>query len=167
MRRHRRIRIIKAPKNANALELGALQIEKLFSVLAAFGAHIYRRHLQFFAPEHLVNFDFNRQPVAIPPWNIRRIEPRHVFRLHDEVLEAFIHRRTQVNGSVGVRRPIVQHIGGGAFSHLADAVVDPLFFPPSQHFGLILGQSGLHRKAGFGQINSRFQLHRHWQRSPN
>src|SRR5216684_6820863 len=66
-----------------------------------------------------------------------------------------------MNGSIGVRRPIVQHVEGRPSACLADAVVKPQLLPALEGFRLVLGQVGLHGEGSLRQIDGRFQLERH------
>src|ERR1700674_1392573 len=66
-----------------------------------------------------------------------------------------------MDGSIGVRRPIVQHEQGGPWPCLPDAVVEPHLLPALEDLRLVLGQVGLHGEGGLRQIDGRFQLERH------
>src|SRR6202023_4168585 len=66
-----------------------------------------------------------------------------------------------MDGSVGVRWPIVQHVEGRPLPRLPDAVVEPHLLPALEDFRLVLGQVGLHGEGSLGQIDGRFQLERH------
>ena len=90
----------------------ALQVEKFLRVLAAFGAHVGGPHLQLLAAEFLIDFDFDGQAMAIPARDIRRVESRHGFRLDDEILQALVQRRAQVDGAAGIGRAVVQNVVG-------------------------------------------------------
>ncbi len=166
LRSHRGIGPIESSKNADALELGALQVEKFLGVLAARGADVGRPHLQFLSAQLFVDLDLDGQPVAVPAGDVRGVKPSHSLRLRNEIFEALIHRRAQVDGSAGVRGPVVQDIAGRAFPGVPDALVDPHLLPALQHFGLVLGQVGLHGEGGFRQIDGRFQFKRHSVASP-
>ena len=161
LRRHGGVGLVEAAEYADALELLALQVKEFLRVLAAFGADIGRSHLQLLAAQFFVDLDFNGQAVAIPTRHVGSVEPGHGFGFDDEILEALVHGCAQVDRSAGVRRSIVEHIGWCALTDFANAVVDPLLLPPSQDFGLILGQPCLHGEAGFGQIDGGFQVRRH------
>ena len=67
-------------------------------------------HLQLFAAQSLVDFDFDRQAMAVPSGHVGRVESRHGLGLHDEILQAFIQRVAQVDRPVGVGRAIVQDV---------------------------------------------------------
>ena len=67
----------------------------------------------------------------------------------------------QVKGTVRVRWPIVQNVGWQTFAGFLNPFVDPLLFPTSQDFRLILRQIGLHGEVRFGKVDGRFQVERH------
>src|ERR1700719_4563473 len=67
LRGHGGVGLLPPAEDADALELRALQIEKLLGVFPAFGTNVDRRHLQFFAAQHLVELDVDMQPMAISP----------------------------------------------------------------------------------------------------
>ena len=166
LRIHRGIRPVESSEHADALELGALQVEKFLRILAALGAHVGGLHLQLLAAQFLVDLDLDGQPVAIPPRHVRRVKPGHGLRLDDEILQALIHRRAHVDGPAGVGRPVVQNVAGRAFPGLPDALVNAHLLPAFQHFGLVLGQVGLHGEGSFRQVDGRFQFERHSVASP-
>ena len=161
LRIHGGVGAIEAAEYADALELGALQVEKFLGVLAAFGADVAGLHLQLFAAQFFVDFDFDGQAVAIPAGDVGGVESSHGLGLDDEILEAFVHGGAHVDGATGVGRAVVQDEAGRAFAGLADALVDAGLLPVLEHFGLVLGQVGLHGEGGFGQIDGGFQFKRH------
>ena len=58
---------------------------------------------------------------------------------------------TEVNGTVGIRRAVVQQIGGLALCRLAQLVVEAHLGPAGQTKRFILRQIRLHRKGGLRQ----------------
>ena len=160
-RRHGRVGMVPAAKHADALELLALQVEKLLRVLAALQPYFRRIQLQLLFAELLVYLDLDGQPVAIPTRDVRCIESRHAFGLHDEILQALVEGVSKVQRTIGVGRPIMQDIAGKALARFLNALINALFFPASQDFRLILWQIRLHGEVGFGQIQRMFQLERH------
>ena len=140
LRRHRGVGLVKASEDADALELLPLQVEIFLRVFAALGADVGRVHLQLLAAKFLVDLDFDGQAVAVPAGDVGRVEAGHGFGFDDEILEALVHRRAQVDGPAGVGRPVVQDVLLLALSGLANALVEPHLLPALQHFGLVLGQ---------------------------
>jgi len=74
-----------------------------FSAKPAAGVtNLHRVHLKLLAAEGFVNLDFDWETVAIPAWNVGRVEASHVLGLHDEVLKRLVHGGAEVDGAVGV-----------------------------------------------------------------
>ncbi len=138
-----------------------LQVKKLLRILAAFQADIRPLHLQFLAAQLLVNLDLDGQAVAVKSRNIRSIKSRHVLGFDDEILQALVQRRTQMDRSAGVRWPVVQGIDRSSCPRLSNALVNPHLLPLGQNPGLVLRQVRFHGKVGFGQIDGGFELERH------
>ncbi len=132
-----------------------MQIDVFRGIFAAGAQHVNRRDFVFSAAQLLVNFDFDRQPVAVPARHIRRIEAGHGFGFNDEILQAFIHGMAQVNGAVRVRRTVMQQIDGRAFSRRANLRVQVRLFPAGQPRRLVLRKVSFHRKFGVRQVEGR------------
>lgn len=66
-----------------------------------------------------------------------------------------------MDGSIGVRWPVVQHVEGRPSARLPDAVVEPHLLPALEDFRLVLRQVSLHGEGSLRQIDGRFQLERH------
>ena len=154
---HREVGVIPAAKDADALELTPLEVDVLLRILAAGASDGEGGHLEFLAAELLVHFDFNRETVAVPARNIRGVEARHRFGLDDEVLDAFIQGVAEMDGSIGVRRPIVEDIFRCPGAGNADLGIQMLLLPRRKAFGLIVRQISLHGKGGLRQVQRGFQ----------
>ncbi len=74
---HSQIRVIPAAENTQPFEIFPLQSDPLFGVLAANAADLRRRHLRLLRAKFLIDFMFDRQPVAIPARHIWRVVTRH------------------------------------------------------------------------------------------
>src|SRR5438309_11240804 len=83
---HREVRILPPSQHAKALKFLAMNVDELSGVGAALGANVRNAHRRFTLAKLLIDLEFNRQAVAIPAWNIRRIKSRHALGLHNEVL---------------------------------------------------------------------------------
>ena len=154
---HRLIWIRPAAKDAESLKLRALQVDVLLSVFTAGAANADCGHLQLLAAKLLVYLDLDRQAMAVPAWNVRRIKARHRLGLDDKVLDALVQRMTKVNCAVGVGRAIVQDVLRRPISGYPDLMVKVLFHPACEPRRLILRQVCLHRKVGLGQVQGRLQ----------
>ncbi len=158
VRAHGEIGIVPLAEDAEALEIGALEIDVLFGVLAAGAADFDGGHVRLFAAELAIDLDFDGQAVAIPAGDVGRIEAGHGARLDDEILQDFVERGSEVNSPVGVGRAIVQHPHGLAGARGANLRVETFLFPPLDELGLGLRQVGLHGEGGFGQIDGLLQI---------
>ena len=158
LRAHGEIRVVPTAEDAQALEIRALQVHVFLGVFAAFGADLGRSHFGFARAELAIDLDFDGQAVAVPAGDIGGIEARHGLGFDDEILEYLVERGAQVNAAVGVGRAIVQDVSGPAGARAADLAVDILAVPALEQLRLGLGEVGLHREAGAGQIDSLLQI---------
>ena len=71
LRAHGQIRILPLAQDAQADEIGTLKINILFGVLAAFGTDLRGGHLRFARAQFVIDLDFDRQAMTIPPGNVR------------------------------------------------------------------------------------------------
>ena len=147
---HGGVGVVPPAKNSQTLKLRSLQVEILLGILAAGAADRDGRHLQLLAPELLVDLDLDGQAVAIPPRHVGRVKAGHRLRLHDEILQALVERVAQVDWPIGVRRPIVQHVGRRSFASRCESARRGISGPGSEPFRLVLGQIGLHGEVGVG-----------------
>ena len=113
-----------AAEDADALELGGLQVYVLLRVGAAGIEHGGRGHFQLFAAQLLVHFDLDGQAVAIVSRDVGGVEAGHGLGFDDEVLEALVEGVAQVNGTIGVGRAVMEQVGGSSLAGFAQAVVE-------------------------------------------
>ena len=90
---------------------------------------------------------FDRQAVAIPARNVRRVVAVEDLRLHDEVLEHLVVGMADVDRAVGVRRTVQQRELLPPGHVLADPPVAAAALPLAKHFRLAARQVGAHRKS--------------------
>ncbi len=156
---HRAVRMLPVAKHPEALEIGALGVDLLRGVFAAFlpkrnGVELVARLAEF-----LLHGNFNRQAVAIPARHIRRAIAGQQLGLDRDVLENLVHRMADVNRAIRIRRAIVQHkhlvARGGAFLDLA---VKILALPLRQPQWLAPWQIGAHRERGLRQVDRAFVI---------
>src|ERR1700746_2860018 len=105
--------MLKITEDADALKLLALQIQIFLRILATYSADLRRSHLQFFAAKLFVDFDLDGKTVAVPSRDVRCVESRHRFRLHNKIFERLVQRMAEVDLAVGLRRTIMPHALGG------------------------------------------------------
>ena len=109
---HGEVGIVPAAEDAEALELGALEVDVLLRVLAAGAADGDGVHFELFAAELLVDLDLDGQAVAVPAGDVGGVEAGHGLGLDDEVLDALVQRVAEVDGAVGVGRAVVEDVLG-------------------------------------------------------
>ncbi len=96
----------------------------------------------------LLDLQLDRQAVAVPAGDVRRVVAVHRARLHDEVFQDLVDRVADVNLAVRVRRAVVQHEARPAARDLAQLLIKAAVFPVLQHGGLAVGEVRLHREVG-------------------
>ena len=77
--------------------------------------------LRLLRSEFAVDFDLDRQTVAIPAGDVWRIEAGHRLAFDDEVLQRFVERVPEMDVAVGVWRAVVQDVlrlPGARFANL-------------------------------------------------
>src|SRR5579872_6674211 len=116
--------MVEFTEDADTLKLTALQIEIFLRVLSARSAHLCGRHLQLLAAQLFVYFDLDGKSVAVPSWDVRRIETGHCFGFHHEIFQAFVQGVAEMNLPVRIRRAIVQKVLWRTFSRLANPLVN-------------------------------------------
>ena len=156
---HGFVNVIPAAEDTKALEVFGLKADIFVGVTAADLTDLHLGHRRLFGSELSVDFDLNRQAMAIETGDIGRIETGHGFRFDDEIFEQLVESVTQVNFAIGVRRPIVQNVFGATGAGRANAVVEIHLLPAGEHFRLILRQVRFHRESGFWQVNGFLEVH--------
>ena len=150
---HRQVRVIPIAKYAQTLEVGALRLDLCRGECSAGGAKTGGIELLARLAVFLLDRELDRQPMAVPARNVRRIAAIERARLDDDVLQDLVDRVAQVDHTVRIRRAIVQHELRAAARRLADASVDAEFVPALELRGLAPGQVRFHRKVGLRQID--------------
>ena len=94
VRTHGEVGIFPLAEDAEALEIGALEVDILLGVLAAGAADFDRRQC---APSSIRSslstlISMGNPALAIPPRNVGRIEAGHGARFDDEILQDLIER---------------------------------------------------------------------------
>ena len=152
LERHGEVGVVPAAEDADALELGALEVDVLLRVLAAGATDGDGLHLEFFAAKLFVDFDLDGEAVAVPAGDVGGVEAGHGLGLDDEVLDALVEGVAEVDGAVGVGRAVVEDVLGGSGAGGADLVIQMLFLPAFEACGLILRQIRLHGEGGLRQV---------------
>ncbi len=155
-RRHGEVRPVPVPENAEPLEVGTLQIDLLVRIGAAGGTKGLRVELLAGAAVLFLHLQLDRQPVAIPAGDVGGVEAVERARLDHDVLEDLVDGVTDVNGAVGVRRPVVQHEARPPARQLPQLRIRAALLPRAHHRRLALGEVRLHRELGLRQIDGVF-----------
>ena len=153
---HGQVRVIPVTNHPHADKIRALAIHLPRRILATLLAELGGRDLDARFTHLLLDIQFDRQTVAIPPRDIRRIKTIQGSGLDDNILENLVHRVTQMQVAIGIGRAVVQDKFGATGTCLANLFIQAHFLPFFQALGLALGQAGFHRKCRFGQIQCVF-----------
>ena len=139
--------VMTASNGTQALEIALLPLDLLGRVGAAeplsFGSRQFLSVLLF-------DLYFDRHAVAIPSRNIWRIESGHRFALDDDVLEDLVDCVSDVDVTVRVRRPVVQHEPRTTTTCLPNALIEFALLPAFQHRGFPPREIGAHREGRIG-----------------
>ena len=153
-RLHGQVGVVPLAEDAEADELGPLDVDELQGVFPAFLPDLDEGHVLLFRAEELVDVDLDGQAVAIPAGDVGRDMPLHAPGLDDEILEDLVQGRAQVDMPVGIGGAVVEDERGpaGFLPRFQDLPVQVLFLPFPDGLGLFLGEGRLHGKGGPGQV---------------
>ena len=160
---HGQVGVVPVAEHAQALEVDLLALDLLGRVGAAQPLRLLGREV---LAVHFLDLHLDRHAVAVPPRNVRRIEAGQHARLHDDVLEDLVHRMADMDVSVGVRRPVVEHEARPALGDLAQALVEAALLPLAHPDGLALGEVAAHRKRCIGEVQRLLVVSHAWQKTP-
>ena len=152
----RQIRVFPVPQDAQAAELVALDADPLHRLDVAERADLRVLHVGGLRPEVLGDLVLDRQAVAVPPRDVRAVEPAHRQRPDDDVLEHLIQEVPHVDLAVRIRRPIMEDLPLPALAGLADLAVEVLLPPARLDLRLARRQVRLHVEPGDGQVQRVF-----------
>ena len=159
---HRQVRLLPGAEDAEATESVALNVDVLLGVLPAGAAQLHhwrRRRAVPLAPRQLAfDLQLDGQAVAVPPRDVRRVEPRHGARADDDVLQDLVERGADVDLAVRVRRSVVQDVAGCPGAVLTDLPVQIGRFPAGDHLRFSGRQARLHAEGGLRQVERIFQI---------
>lgn len=102
---HRQVRTIPVTQHAQTNKVRFLAFYLPGGVFTAGGTEFRRADLLTRLTNGLLDFMLNRQTVAVPARDIRRVIARQAFRLNDNVLKNLVNRVTNMNAAVSVRGP--------------------------------------------------------------
>ena len=150
---HGAIGIVPVGNHAQALEVGALQVDLRAGVFATLRAELGCSEFVADLAELLFHHQLDRQAVAIPARHERRVVAGHQARLDHRILEHLVDRMAEVDRTVRVRRAVMEHPLRPAFRLRADPCIQPFGFPARERDRFALGQVAAHREIGGRQVD--------------
>ena len=153
---HGEVGIFPIAEDAEALEGGALDIDKAFGEFRAAAADFCWLE----AGGLFDDFELDREAVAVPAGDEGCVEAGHGLGFHDHVLEQLVESGAHVDVAVGERRAIVEdEIGcSGGFAGGDDLVVESGFFPNLQTLRLVFHEIPAHGEARLRQCQRVFVI---------
>ena len=153
---HGQVRMRPVAQHAETDKVFTLAIDLLGGIFAAlsaeFGSGKFLTRLAVF----LLHFQLDRQTVAVPARNVRRVIARQSFGLNDNVFQNLVYRVTNMNAAIRIRRAIMQNEGFFAFFGCTNDAVQVIIGPTRQHSRFAFGEVATHREPCFRQIQGRF-----------
>ena len=155
---HRQVRIVPGAHHAQALEVVALDSHVLLRVRAAGAAEVHHAHLPLLRAQLAIHLELNREAVAVPARDVRRVEAGHRARADHEVLDRLVQGRAEMDAPVGVRRAVMQDEARRAGAGGADAFVQAHRFPAGDDLRLGGLQVRLHREGRARKVQRVFPV---------
>ncbi len=149
---HGQVRMRPVAQYAKTDKVFTLTINLGRCVFTALGAELSSGELLARLAVFLLYFQLDRQTVAVPARNVRRVIARESFGLHDNVFQNLINRVTNMNAAIRIRRAIMQNEGFFAFFGRTNDAVQVIISPTRQHSRFALGEIAAHREPCFRQI---------------
>ena len=153
LRAQRQIGIFKIALHTKALELGVHHINVLGGKFSAQAAQFQLGNAGFLVPQRPQRLQLDGQAMGVIAGHIGSLKTRHILVADDDVLDDFVQRGAHVNGTVGIRRAVMQNelrVSRIVFDH---PLVDMIGFPILQHLRLFFRQTGPHFKGGLHFMN--------------
>ncbi len=149
---HGQVRMRPVAQHAQTNKVCTLAVNLSGRVFTAFRTEFRRGEFLTRLTKFLLNFQFNRQTVAVPTRNVRRVISRESFGLHDNVFQNLVYRVTNMNAAIRIWRAIMQNEGFFAFLGCTNDAVQVIIGPTRQHSRFALGEIAAHREPCFRQI---------------
>ena len=156
LRLHGEIGVCPVAEDAEADEIGLLQLDLARRIGAAGGAEFGRADLRARFADLLLDFLLNRQAVAVPAGNVGAVKTEQMAGFGDDIFQDFVERMADVNRAVGIGRAVVQDEFRRIGERGALLAVNIGLFPESEHLRLALRQIAAHRESGFGEVQRIF-----------
>ncbi|MNM03225.1 hypothetical protein D3C81_131900 [compost metagenome] len=149
---HRQVWTRPVAQHAEADKIFTLTVNLRSGVFTAFCAELGGGEFLTRLTVFLLHFQLDRQTVAIPARNVRRVKTGESFGLHDNVFQNLVYRVTNMNAAIRIWRAIVQNEGFFTFLGCTDDAVQVIIGPTRQHSRFTLGEIAAHREPCFRQI---------------
>ncbi len=156
---HGQVGMLPVSKDAETLKLITLDFYPFLSIGTAFLAHLSLGHVALLLAELLVDFQLDRQSMAIPAGDVGGVEPLHALALDDDVFEDLVQGVADMDIAIGIRRAVMQgeiRFAGHRFAQLAVKIE---FSPALHDFRFALWQVAAHREIGYRKIEGFFVIH--------
>ena len=153
---HGQVRTRPVAQHAQADKVFTLTVDLLRGIFAALGAEFSGGKFLTRLAVLLLDFQLDRQTVAVPARNVRRVIARQSFGLNDNVFQNLVNRVTNMNAAIRIRRAIMQNEGFFAFFGCTNDAVQVIIGPTRQHSRFAFGEVATHREPCFRQIQGRF-----------
>jgi hypothetical protein len=155
---HRQVQVRPVAEHTQPLELDAHHVDVAGRIVPAGAPEVGDGHVALLRTQLAIHFELDRQPVAVVPQDVRRIEAHHRPRFDDDVLEDFVHGRAEMDPPVGVGRTVVQHELRAAGALLANTLVEPHLLPAGERLRLGRLKVRLHGEVCVRQVQRVFPL---------
>ena len=146
---HGAVRIVPEAENAEALEVGELELRLLHCIGAGERLHLVDGEV---LPVLLFNLHFDRHAVAVPARDVGRAEAFEGLLLDDHVLQDLVDRVTEVNCAVGIGRAVVKNELLRVAACVENALDNLLFIPFANPARFALGEVPSHREGCIRQV---------------
>ena len=158
---HCRVRFFPKAEDAKPFELVALDGEVFGSVIAAGLTEFRNRRRDLLFRELLHHCLLDGQTVVIESRNVRGSEAHHLAAFQHKILEDFVHRGSDVDGRVCIRRAVMEHVTRRVLSGFLKLVINRLVVPDCLDRRLQGRQVRLHGDCRFSvrEMESRFEVH--------
>ena len=152
---HREIGIGVVRHGQKPLHLRSLKLDEFCRRIGAPLADLHWGEITSFLTKALHNLVLNGQAVAIPAGDVWAVETFHRATTHDEIFQHLVQKMAEVNGSVGVGRPVVKNEVAACCRTSPQLSVEILRVPLLLGSSLVLHEVRLHGEGGLRQVKRR------------
>ncbi len=155
---HGQVWVIPFTQNSHADKVCLLRLDLFVGIIPALLAKLRRRHFVARLTHLFLYIKLDREAVAVPPRDIRRIKPRQGFRFNDDVFQNLVDGVAHMKFAIGIRGAVMKNKGWLTLAHLPHLPIKVHCLPRFQPIGLALRQVRLHGKICLGQIQRTFVI---------